>query len=51
VIETERLLLRRLTEDDLDPFAEIFAKEPVMKYSTYRRGLSRAESAEVLGRS
>lgn len=50
MIETERLLLRRLTEDDLDDFAEIFAKEPVMKYSTYRRGLSPAESAEVLGR-
>jgi RimJ/RimL family protein N-acetyltransferase len=50
VIETERLLLRRPTEDDLDGFAAIFAKDPVMKYSVYRRGLSRAESAEVLGR-
>lgn len=50
MIETERLLLRRLTEDDLDAFAEVFAKEPVMKYSNYQRGLTRAESADVLGR-
>jgi RimJ/RimL family protein N-acetyltransferase len=50
VIETERLLLRRLRNDDLDAFAEVFAKEPVMKYSHYSRGLTRAESAKMLER-
>ena len=50
MIETERLVLRRLREDDLDAFAEVFAKEPVMKFSNYQRGLTREESADVLGR-
>jgi RimJ/RimL family protein N-acetyltransferase len=50
VIETERLVLRRLRDDDLDSFAEIFAKDPVMKFSGYGRGLTRAESAEMLER-
>jgi RimJ/RimL family protein N-acetyltransferase len=50
VIDTERLVLRRLREDDLDDFADIFAKDPVMRYSNYQRGLTRAESAELLER-
>jgi RimJ/RimL family protein N-acetyltransferase len=50
VIETERLVLRRLAEHDLDAFAEIFAKDPVMKFSAYGRGLTRFESSEMLER-
>ena len=50
MIETERLLLRRLTEHDLEAFVEIFAKDPVMKFSAYGRGLTRLESSEMLER-
>lgn len=49
-IETPRLILRRWRDEDLDAFAEIFAKTPVMRYSSYRRGLTREESEHYFGR-
>jgi RimJ/RimL family protein N-acetyltransferase len=47
VIETERLLLRRFTLDDLDELAAVFAKPEVFWYPE-RRGLTREETAEML---
>jgi RimJ/RimL family protein N-acetyltransferase len=47
VIETERLLLRRFTPEDLDDLAVIFAKPEVFWFPE-KRGLSRAETAEML---
>jgi RimJ/RimL family protein N-acetyltransferase len=47
VIETERLLLRRFTEDDLDELAAIFAKPEVFWYPN-RRGLTREETDRML---
>jgi len=47
VIETDRLLLRRFTEDDLDELAAIFAKPEVFWFN-HRRGLTREETEEML---
>jgi len=47
VIETERLLLRRFTWDDLDDLAEIFAKPEVFWFPEHR-GLTREETATML---
>ena len=47
MIETERLLLRRLTLDDLDELAEIFAKPEVFWFAE-RRGLTREETEKML---
>ncbi|HEV2685845.1 MAG TPA: GNAT family N-acetyltransferase [Actinomycetota bacterium] len=47
MIETERLLLRRFTMDDLDDLAAIFAKPEVFWYPA-KRGYSREETAEML---
>jgi RimJ/RimL family protein N-acetyltransferase len=47
VIETERLLLRRFTIDDLDELAAIFAK-PEVWWFNMRRGLTRDESEKML---
>jgi RimJ/RimL family protein N-acetyltransferase len=47
VIETERLLLRKLTLDDLDELAAIFAKPEVFWWAE-RRGLTRDETEQML---
>jgi len=47
VIETERLLLRRLTLDDLDELAAVFAKPEVFWWAE-RRGLTRDETEQML---
>jgi RimJ/RimL family protein N-acetyltransferase len=47
VIETERLLLRRLTMDDLDELSAIFAKPEVFWFPE-KRGLTREETEEML---
>ena len=47
MIETERLLLRRFTLDDLDEVAEIFAKTEVFWWAE-RRGLTREETEIML---
>lgn len=49
-LETERLVLRPWTRDDLDVYAEIFAHDAVMRFSLKRRGLTRTESEEALER-
>lgn len=49
-LETERLLLRPWTRDDIDVYAEIFADDEVMRFSLERRGLTRAESEKALER-
>jgi RimJ/RimL family protein N-acetyltransferase len=47
VIETERLLLRRFTVEDLDELAAIFAKPEVFWFND-RRGLTRVETEMML---
>ena len=47
MIETERLLLRRLTLDDLDELAAVFAKPEVFWWAE-RRGLTRDETEQML---
>ena len=47
MIETERLLLRRFTPDDLDELAAIFAKPEVFWFPE-RRGLTREETETML---
>ena len=47
MIETERLLLRKLTLDDLDELAAIFAKPEVFWWAE-RRGLTRDETEQML---
>ncbi len=49
-LETERLLMRPWTRDDLDVYAEIFANEETMRFSFKRRALTREESEEALER-
>ena len=48
-VETERLVLRPWTEDDLDPLAAIFA-EPAFWHYPFRRGFSREETEVFLHR-
>ena len=48
-VETERLLLRRWREDDLDPLAAIFAKPEVWRFP-FQRGFSRDETETFLAR-
>jgi RimJ/RimL family protein N-acetyltransferase len=48
-VETERLVLRPWTEDDLDPLAAIFA-EPAFWHYPFGRGFSRAETEAFLDR-
>jgi len=47
VIDTERLILRRFTMDDLDELAEIFAKPEVYWFNA-RRGLTREETETMI---
>ena len=47
MIETERLLLRKLTPNDLDELAVIFAKPEVFWWAE-RRGLTREETEQML---
>ncbi|MGZ4141422.1 MAG: GNAT family N-acetyltransferase [Actinomycetota bacterium] len=47
MIETERLLLRRFTMDDVDALSGVFAKPEVFWYPM-RRGLSREETETML---
>lgn len=47
MIDTERLVLRRFTPDDLDELATIFAKPEVFWFPE-KRGLSRAETEQML---
>ena len=47
MIETERLILRKLTLDDLDELAAIFAKPEVFWWAE-RRGLTRDETEQML---
>lgn len=49
-IETERLTMRPWKLDDLDVYAEIFSDDRIMRYSFTRRGMTREESEEALGR-
>lgn len=48
-VETERLLLRTWTEDDLDELAAVFA-EPAVWHFPFRRGLTMEESERFLDR-
>ena len=45
VAETERLVLRRLTMDDLDAMAELFADSEVMRFSV--RGVQNADQTRA----
>ena len=49
-LQTERLLLRPLSLDDLDRFAAFYADPEVMRYLGAGRTLSRAESEQSLQR-
>lgn len=49
-LETERLLLRPLSLDDLDAFAAFYADPEVMRYLGVGRTLSRDETEQSLGR-
>lgn len=46
VAETERLILRELSMDDLDPLAELFADPEVMRFSLGVK--SREKTAEII---
>lgn len=48
-VETKRLLLRLWRVDDLEPLAEIFAKEPVWRYP-FKRGWTLQETQDFLNR-
>jgi ribosomal-protein-alanine N-acetyltransferase len=48
VIETDRLLLREMTQDDLEPVAEMLADPEVMRY--WPRPYTRAEAREWIDR-
>lgn len=48
-VETTRLLLRLWRIDDLEPLAEIFAKEPVWRYP-FKRGWTLEETRDFLHR-
>jgi RimJ/RimL family protein N-acetyltransferase len=50
VIETERLVLRRWQDRDLEPFAELNADPEVMRYIGTGRPLTRDESDAFVGR-
>jgi RimJ/RimL family protein N-acetyltransferase len=49
-LQTERLILRRPAEDDLDGFAAVFSIDEVWRYSFQRRALTREETAAWLAR-
>ena len=49
-IETQRLVLRRFRDDDLDPMAAIWADPEVMQHIGEGQARDRAASASLLGR-
>jgi RimJ/RimL family protein N-acetyltransferase len=49
-LETERLVLRPWTREDIDVYAEIYGNDDVMRFSFTRRGLTREESEQYLER-
>ena len=49
-LETERLVMRPWTRDDIDVYAEMFADDEIMRFSLMRRGMTRDEAAESLER-
>lgn len=50
VIETERLILRTFTRDDLDRLADLFADRQFCRFSVNPNGIARDDAAIVLGK-